>query len=75
MDKVIDQVLKMVDADNGKGVGEDEFKQLMKEILGSIMLQLEGDHILISANSVVHEPLSSPSVLLPPTAIDTLSNQ
>lgn len=64
MDKVIDEVLKMVDADDGKLVREDEFKKLLLEILGSIMLQLEGNPVSISTNSVVHEPLTDPSSFL-----------
>ncbi|KAJ4833308.1 hypothetical protein Tsubulata_004336 [Turnera subulata] len=64
MDKVTDEVFKMVSADDGKLVKEDEFKKLLLEILGSIMLQLEGNPISISSNSVVHEPLSSSSTLL-----------
>lgn len=54
----------MLDADDGKLVKEDEFKKLLTEILGSIMLQLEGNPILVSTNSVVHEPLASSSTLL-----------
>ncbi|XP_077231391.1 calcium-binding EF-hand family protein [Tasmannia lanceolata] len=68
MDQVVGDVLKMVDADDGKTVDEDEFKKLMKEILGSIMLQLEGNPISISSNSVVHGPLSSASSLFAPVA-------
>ncbi|CAO2813845.1 unnamed protein product [Amaranthus hypochondriacus] len=64
MDKVINEVLKMVDADDGKLVREDEFKKLLLEILGSIMLQLEGNPVSISTNSVVHEPLADPSSFL-----------
>jgi hypothetical protein len=41
MDKVIGEVFKMVSADDAKLVKEDEFKK----ILGSIMLQLEGNPI------------------------------
>ncbi|KAJ4962879.1 hypothetical protein NE237_022818 [Protea cynaroides] len=68
MDKVINEAFKMVNADDGKAVPEEEFKKLMTEILGSVMLQLEGSPILVSLNSVVHEPLSSPSTLLPPSS-------
>lgn len=68
VDKVVNDVFKMVNADDGNLVTDDEFKKIMKEILGSIMLQLEGNPISVSSNSVVHEPLSSPSPLLPPLA-------
>ena len=67
MDKVIGEVFKMVNADDGKIVKEDEFKKILTEILGSIMLQLEGNPITFSSNSVVHEPLGSSSTLLQPS--------
>jgi Ca2+-binding EF-hand superfamily protein len=66
MDKVIGNVFKMVNADDGKMVREDEFKKIMIEIIGSVMLQLEGNPISVSTNSVVHEPLASSSTLLQP---------
>lgn len=68
MDKVVTDVFNMVSADDGKIVREDEFKKLLTEILGSIMLQLEGSPISVASNSVVHEPLTSPSTLLPATS-------
>lgn len=64
MDKVINEVFKMVDADDGKLVKEEEFKKLLLEILGSIMLQLEGNPVSVSTNTVVHEPLADPSSFL-----------
>lgn len=69
MDVVVSEAFKMVNADDGKLVKEDEFKKLLTEILGSIMLQLEGNPIAISSNSVVHEPLAAPSstLLQPPS--------
>ncbi|KAK3028632.1 hypothetical protein RJ639_037812 [Escallonia herrerae] len=66
MDKVIADVAKMLDADDGKIVEEEEFKKLLTEIMGSIMLQLEGNPVSVSTNSVVHEPLTSASTILPP---------
>jgi hypothetical protein len=68
MDKVVGDVFKMMDADAGKMVKEDEFKKVLTEILGSIMLQLEGNPISVSTNSVVHEPLASSSTLLQPSS-------
>lgn len=68
IDKVVDEVFKMMDADDGKLVKEDEFKRILTEILGSVMLQLEGNSISVSSNSVVHEPLASSSKLLQPTS-------
>lgn len=69
MDNVISEALRMVNGDDGKTVKEEEFKKTMAEILGSIMLQLEGSPISVSSNSVVHEPLTSTtsSTLLPPS--------
>lgn len=64
MDEVINNVLKTVEADDGKAVKEEEFKKLMVEILGSIMLQLEGKPLSVAVNSVVHEPLADRSPLL-----------
>ncbi|XVE93774.1 hypothetical protein REPUB_Repub01dG0223700 [Reevesia pubescens] len=59
IDKVSADVFNIINADDGKMVREDEFKKLLTEILGSIMLQLEGNPISVSSNSVVHEPLAS----------------
>lgn len=70
MDKVIGEVFKMISADDGKMVKDDEFKEILTEILGSIMLQLEGNPISVFSNSVVHEPLSS-STLLQPSSCET----
>jgi hypothetical protein len=71
MDKVIGGVFKMVNADDAKLVKEDEFKKILTEILWSIMLQLEGNPISVSSNSVVHEPLGSSSTLLQPSPAET----
>ncbi|KAL2329174.1 hypothetical protein Fmac_022601 [Flemingia macrophylla] len=71
MDNVIGEVFKMVTADDGKTVKEEEFKKILTEILGSIMLQLEGNPISVSSNSVVHEPLDSSSTLLQPSSSET----
>eukprot|EP00268_Persea_americana_P069301 TRINITY_DN981_c0_g1_i2.p1 TRINITY_DN981_c0_g1~~TRINITY_DN981_c0_g1_i2.p1 ORF type:complete len:375 (-),score=104.91 TRINITY_DN981_c0_g1_i2:330-1454(-) len=75
MDKVVNEVFKMVNAEDSSVVAQDEFKKIMMEILGSIVLQLEGNPISISSNSVVHEPLSSPSVLLPPMSSSSQPSQ
>lgn len=68
MDSIIVEALKMFDAADGKAVKEDEFKKLIAEVLGSIMLQLEGNPIAVSVNSVVHEPVASSSTLLQPSS-------
>lgn len=68
MDRDIASVMKMLDADDGQLVKEEEFKKLLTEILGSLMLQLEGNPIAVSTNSVVHEPIASASSLLQPSS-------
>lgn len=64
MDKVVAEAFKMLEADDGNIIKEDEFKKLLVEILGSVMLQLEGKSISVSTNSVVHEPIATSSSLL-----------
>lgn len=64
MDKALEEALKMMDADDGKMVKEEEFKKILVEILGSLMLQLEGNPISFSSDTVVHEPLGPASSLL-----------
>lgn len=71
----MNEVFKLVTVEDSNVVAEDEFKKIMKEILGGIMLQLEGNPISISSNSVVHEPLTSPYVLLPPTSSSSQPSQ
>ncbi|XP_048337174.1 uncharacterized protein LOC107427486 isoform X2 [Ziziphus jujuba] len=66
MDKVVGEAFKMVNADDGNVVKEEEFKKILTEILASIMLQLEGTPISVSSNSVVHEPFAASSTLLQP---------
>ncbi|XP_068639279.1 uncharacterized protein [Aristolochia californica] len=69
MDKVVDELLEMVvGTGDGKPIEEEEFKKLMEEILASVMLQLEENPIAVSANSVVHEPLSAPASILSPSS-------
>lgn len=53
MDKVISEVFKMVGADGGGLLNEKEFNKMMLEVLGSIMLQLEGNSIRVSSVAVV----------------------
>lgn len=69
MDQVISESCKTFDVDDGKHVKEDEFNKIVTELLGSIMLQLEGNPISVSTNSVVHEPLTSTSTLLQPSSM------
>ncbi|XP_051146730.1 uncharacterized protein LOC127262193 [Andrographis paniculata] len=64
MDRIMGDALKMCDAGNEKRVSELEFKKILTQILGSIVLQLEGSPVSVSVNSVVHEQLSPASTLL-----------
>ncbi|KEH36380.1 calcium-binding EF-hand protein [Medicago truncatula] len=69
MDKVISEAFKTMNNGDDKKmmIKEEEFKKILIEILGSIMLQLEGSPIAVSSNSVLHEPLSASSTLLNPS--------
>lgn len=62
---MVNEAFKMAKADDGKAVDEAEFKKLLTEILGAIMLQLDGNPISVSTNTVVHEPISASSLLSP----------
>ncbi|MCO5606883.1 hypothetical protein L7F22_061074 [Adiantum nelumboides] len=48
MDHVVGESMKLVDAEKGGFVDKDEFSKCMLEVLGGIMLQLEGKSIAIS---------------------------
>ncbi|PIA55508.1 hypothetical protein AQUCO_00700066v1 [Aquilegia coerulea] len=63
LDNMVEEAIhmKIHEPGEGKMIEGDTLKKLVMEILESIMLQLEGNPISISSNSVVHEPLSSPS--------------
>ncbi|RRT81506.1 hypothetical protein B296_00011109 [Ensete ventricosum] len=65
VDVIINEAVGMVKGDDGNIVEEAEFKRTLTEILGSIMLQLEGNPVFVSTNSVVHEPLAASSTILP----------
>ncbi|KQJ96356.1 uncharacterized LOC100839725 [Brachypodium distachyon] len=68
VDAVVNEAFKMANADDGKPVDEAEFKKLLTEILGAVMLQLDGNAISVSTNTVLHEPMStSSSTLLSPS--------
>lgn len=66
VDAIMNEAFRMVNVDDGKSVNEEEFKKIMAEILGFIMLQLESKPIFVSSNSVVNEPLASSSSVLSP---------
>ncbi|KAF5199057.1 Calcium-binding ef-hand family protein [Thalictrum thalictroides] len=63
MDNMVEEAIqiKIHETDEGKMIEGEILKKLVMDILENIMLQLEGNPISISSNSVVHEPLSSPS--------------
>ncbi|KAG0547099.1 hypothetical protein BDA96_01G050300 [Sorghum bicolor] len=72
VDAVVNEAFKMAKADEMKAVDEAEFKKLLTEILGAIMLQLDGNPIGVSTNTVVHEPMSTSSALLSPTPLSPM---
>lgn len=65
MDRVVSEIFKMVKADEGGVLKQDEFNQLVLEILGSLMLQLEGNPISVSSNAVVKSDQSDQPNFLP----------
>ncbi|KAG1361897.1 hypothetical protein COCNU_10G001160 [Cocos nucifera] len=75
VDDIVNDAFKMVNADDGKIVDEAEFKKTLTEILGSLMLRLEGNSISVSSNSVVHGPLESSSPLFPPSSLSSSQSQ
>jgi hypothetical protein len=72
VDAVVNEAFKMAKADDRVAVDEAEFKKLLTEILGAIMLQLDGKPISVSTNTVVHEPMSTSSSLLPATPLSPM---
>ncbi|KAF8740108.1 hypothetical protein HU200_013824 [Digitaria exilis] len=72
VDAVVNEAFKMTQADDGKAVDEAEFKKLLTEILGAIMLQLDGNPISVSTHTVVHEPMSASPSLLSPTPLSPM---
>jgi hypothetical protein len=69
VDAVVNEALKKANADDGKEVDEAEFKKLLTEVLGAVMLQLNSQPIFFSTSTVVHEPLSTSSNLLSSPAV------
>uniref|UniRef100_J3LM13 EF-hand domain-containing protein n=1 Tax=Oryza brachyantha TaxID=4533 RepID=J3LM13_ORYBR len=64
VDAVVNEALKMVNADDRMTVDEAAFKKLLTDVLGAVMMQLNEHPIFVSTSSVVHEPLFSSSTLL-----------
>jgi hypothetical protein len=69
VDAVVNEALKKANADDRKEVDEAEFKKLLIEVLGAVMLQLNSQPIFFSTSTVVHEPLSTSSNLLSSPAV------
>lgn len=65
VDTIVNKVFGLID--EKEILHEEQFNKIMTDTLGSLMLQLEGNPISISSNSVVHEPLTSP--LLSPSSL------
>ncbi|GJN40691.1 hypothetical protein PR202_gb29952 [Eleusine coracana subsp. coracana] len=63
VDTVVNEAIKTANADGGKAIDEAEFKRLLTDILGAVMLRLKGSPVFVSTNTVVHESLSSSSTV------------
>lgn len=75
VDAVVNEAFKMAKADDLRAVDEAEFKKLLTEVLGAVMLQLDASPVAVSTNTVVHEPMctsSSSSALLSPTPLSPM---
>ncbi|XP_020596674.1 uncharacterized protein LOC110036543 [Phalaenopsis equestris] len=72
IDKIVDEAFGLVD--QKKILQPEQLKKMMTDILGSLMLQLEGNPISISSDSVVHEPLTSPSTVFSPSSLSLQSD-
>lgn len=55
MDRVVDESFKLVDTEKGGMVGKDEFCKCMLEVLGGIMLQLQGKPISVSMSAPAND--------------------
>ncbi|KAH7692569.1 P-loop containing nucleoside triphosphate hydrolase protein [Dioscorea alata] len=64
-----DQIDAVMNANEKEMVKEEEFKETMTEILKKIMQQLERNPILMTSNSVVHEPMNSSTNLNSPLSL------
>jgi len=64
MDNVVNEAFQVIDADTGGNVDRPEFDKCLLEVLGSIMLQLQGKPIGIKSSGVV-PPGSAPSGIMP----------
>lgn len=53
MDSVVDEAFKMIDEDAKGRVEKPEFDKCMLEVLGGVMLQLQGKPIGVSSSAVV----------------------
>jgi len=52
MDRLVSEIFKMVEADEGGVLKQNEFNKLVLEILGSLMLQLQGNPITVFLNGL-----------------------
>ncbi|KAG0490035.1 hypothetical protein HPP92_006898 [Vanilla planifolia] len=66
-DSMVNEICSMFDAKEEKILLE--FKEMMTFVLGKLSLLLEENPICISSNSVVHEPLPSPAMVLPSSSL------
>lgn len=64
MDNVVNEAFQVIDADTGGNVDRPEFDKCLLEVVGSIMLQLQGKPIGIKTSGVV-PPGRAPSGIMP----------
>ena len=53
MDNVVNEAFKMIDEDATGRVDKDQFNKCMLEVLGALMLQLEGKPIGVKSSAVI----------------------
>ena len=63
------QIDAVLNANEKEIINEEEFKETTTEILVKIMQQLERNPIIITSNSVVHEPMNSSTNLNSPLSL------
>ncbi|KAG6543241.1 hypothetical protein Mapa_015492 [Marchantia paleacea] len=55
VDDVLQQIFAKFNLDDGESIGQEDFEKCMMEVLGSLMLQLEGKPISIKSSKIVDE--------------------
>lgn len=55
VDDVLQQIFEKFNLDDGESISQEDFEKCMMEVLGSLMLQLEGKPISIKSSKIVDE--------------------